>query len=67
MGVQEPVRAQVPLVPLAGMQAPGGTLRWGHTHVHTAVGLVGLLVLGMEMASHSWFTAGKGIIYVCAS
>ena len=37
------------------------------THIHTGVGLVGLLVLDMEMASHSWFTAGKGIIYVCVS
>ena len=37
------------------------------THIHTGVGLVGLLVLDMEMASHSWFIAGKGIIYVCVS
>lgn len=47
------------------MQALGGTVRWGY--IRTGVGLVGLLVLDMGMASHRWFTAGKGIIYVCVS
>lgn len=52
-------------MPPAGMQALGGTVRWGY--IRTGVGLVGLLVLDMGMASHRWFTAGKGIIYVCVS
>lgn len=65
MSIQESARVQLAHVPPAGMQALGGTVRWGY--IRTGVGLVGLLVLDMGMASHRWFTAGKGIIYVCVS
>ena len=65
VSTQEPIKVQLARVPPAGMQALGGTARGGHPNVY--VGLAGLLVLDMEMASHSWSTAGKGIIYVCVA
>lgn len=62
--MRESVRVQLAHVPSTGTQALGGTVRCGCTRTHGYVGLVGL---HMEMASRSWFAAGKGFIYVCVS